>query len=66
MVIIVEGVMGATVYGTEGTDGSHRVFMETSVLTTREVKLVIIESRSTTNVGDFVLITSCKSEVAGN
>ena len=39
--------------------------MKTSVLATREVGLVIIESGLTISVGDLELITSCKPEVAG-
>ena len=39
--------------------------MEISVLATREIWLVIIESRSITGVGDLEQITSCKLEVAG-
>ena len=66
VVIIVAGVMGAIVNGMEGTDGScKRVFMETGVLATREVGLVIIESGSIVSVGDLELITICKPEVAG-
>ena len=39
--------------------------MKTSILATKEVGLVIIESESITSVGDLELITSCKAEVAG-
>jgi len=66
MVTIVEGVTRATVNGTEGSDDSRGgVFMETSILATIEVRLVIIESGSTTSIGDIELITSFKLEVAG-
>ena len=39
--------------------------METSILATREVELVIIESGSTADVGYLELITSYKLEVVG-
>jgi len=38
--------------------------MEINVLATREVGLVIIESRSITDFGDFKQIANCKPEVA--
>ena len=67
VVTIVEGVTEATVNRIEGTDGScGGVFMKTSVLSTREVWLMIIKSGSTTNVGDLELITNYKPEVTGD
>jgi len=67
VVTIVKRVAGTTINGMEGTDCScGGVFMETSVLATREVGLVIIESGSTTSIRDLELITSCKPEVAGD
>jgi len=39
--------------------------MEIRVLATREVGLVIIESRSITGIGDLELTTSSEPEVAG-
>jgi len=67
VVTIVEGVAGVVVSPTEEI-GSNRggVFMKTSALATREVGLVIIEFRSTSNVGDLELITSCKLELTGD
>ena len=65
MVTIVEDVNGATINIIEGIDGSRGgVFMETSVLDTREVRLMIIESGLTTSIKDLELITSYKPEVA--
>ena len=62
---IFEGIVGAAFSKSEETDDSRRgVFMKTSVLATREVGLVIIESGLTISVGDLELITSCKPEVA--
>ena len=64
MVTIVQGIAGVTINGIEGTDNNcGGVFMETSVLATREVGLVIIESGLTTSFGDLELITTCKPEV---
>jgi len=65
VVMIVEGVIGAGISATEKI-GSNRgeIFMEIRVLATREVGLVIIESRSITGVGDLELTTSSKPEVA--
>ena len=65
MVTIIEDIAGATVSGTEETDGSRKgVFREISVLATREVGLIIIRSRSITSIGDFELIINCKLVVA--
>ena len=66
VVTIVEGITRATVSGTEETDSSRRgVFIETSMLAIKEVGLVIIGSGSTTSVGKFRLIVTCKPVVAG-
>ena len=66
MVMIVEGITGATVSITEETCSNRGgVFMEIRVLATREVGLVIIESRSIISTGDLVLTTSSKPEVTG-
>jgi len=65
VVTIVEGVTRATVSGTKGTDDNHKgVFIDTSVLATKEAVLVIIGSRSTTSAGDFKLIINSKPVVA--
>ena len=65
VVTIVEGVAGTAVSTTEKTDSSRGgVFIETSVLATREVGLVIIESRPITDIGDLEKIANCKPEVA--
>ena len=59
MVTIIEGVAGAAVSRAEERGNSRGgVFMEISVLATREVKLVIIVSRSITGIDDLELITS--------
>jgi len=55
---------GAAASATEETCSSQGgVFMEIRVLATREVGLVIIKSRSITDVGDLELTTSSKLEV---
>ena len=66
VVTIVEGAAGEAINATEETDSSQGgVFKETSVLATKEVGLVINESRSITGVGVLEQITNSKSEVAG-
>jgi len=66
VVTIIEGVTWAIINETERINGSSEgLFMETSMLATREVGLVIIESGSTTSIGDHELITSCNPEVSG-
>jgi len=66
VVTIIEGIAGAAVSGTEETSSSSRggVFIETIVLATREVGLVIIGFGSTTSVGEFWLVITCKPVVA--
>ena len=63
VVMIVEGVIGAAISAKEEIGSSRGgIFMEIRV--SREVGLVIIESRSITGVGDLELTTSSKLEVA--
>jgi len=66
VVTIVEGIVGAAISGI-GETGCNQgeVFIETSVLATREVGLVIIRSDSITSVREFGLVITFKSVVAG-
>ena len=60
-VTIVEGVAGAAASGTRETSSRRGgVFIKISVLATREVGLVIIESSSTTSVGESGLVITTK------
>ena len=64
MVVIVEGVVGAVVSGKGETSSIREVFIETSVLATREVRLVIMASGSRTSVGESGLVITIKPVVA--
>ena len=63
----VKGVAEAAVSRTEETSTNSRggLFIETSVLATREVRLVIMGSSLTTSVGESGLVITTKPVVAG-
>jgi len=65
VVMIVEGVTGVVVSATEKIGSSRGVFMETSMLATREVGLVIMKSSSTTSIGESGLIITFKPVAIG-
>ena len=64
--MIVEGVAGAVVSATEEIGSSRGgIFIETSVLATRKVGLVIIGFGSTTSVRESGLVVTFKPVATG-